>query len=79
MCVHWIHVKSRHTGFIGMPGHTAWIGINIITQLKPKEEIFISAAAGAVGLLVGQLAKFKGCRVVGSAGSDQKVSSSCKA
>lgn len=64
---------THHLGVLGMPGHTAWIGINIITQLKPKEEIFISAAAGAVGLLVGQLAKFKGCRVVGSAGSDEKV------
>eukprot|EP00250_Pteridium_aquilinum_P020144 c24723_g1_i1 orf=331-1398(+) len=64
---------THHLGVLGMPGFTAWLGINIITQLQPKEEIFISAASGAVGLLVGQLAKVKGCRVVGSAGSDKKV------
>eukprot|EP00250_Pteridium_aquilinum_P020145 c24723_g1_i2 orf=170-1264(+) len=68
------HIPLTHyLGVLGVSGLTAWLGINIITQLQPKEEIFISAASGAVGLLVGQLAKLKGCRVVGSAGSDKKV------
>ncbi|MCO5562205.1 hypothetical protein L7F22_015831 [Adiantum nelumboides] len=64
---------NQYLGVLGFPGLTAWVGLNVITQLQPKEEIFISAAAGAVGLLAGQLAKLKGCRVVGSAGTDEKV------
>eukprot|EP00250_Pteridium_aquilinum_P012744 c20915_g2_i1 orf=120-1304(+) len=64
---------THYLGVLGFPGHTAWVGLNIITQLQDKEEVFISAAAGAVGLLAGQLAKLKGCRVVGSAGSKEKV------
>ncbi|MCO5576978.1 hypothetical protein L7F22_030799 [Adiantum nelumboides] len=64
---------ANYLGVLGMPGHTAWLGLNIITQLNGKEELYVSAAAGAVGLLAGQLAKLKGCRVVGSAGSDEKV------
>lgn len=64
---------THYLGVLGIVGHTSWVGLNIITQLKPNEEVFISAAAGAVGLLAGQLAKLKGCRVVGSVGSDEKV------
>lgn len=64
---------THHLGVLGYPGLTAWVGLNIVTQLHANEEVYISAAAGAVGLLVGQLAKLKRCRVVGSAGSDEKV------
>ncbi|KAI5054814.1 hypothetical protein GOP47_0029959, partial [Adiantum capillus-veneris] len=56
-----------------MPGHTAWVGLNIIGKLQSGEEMYLSAASGAVGLVTGQLGKIKGCRVVGSAGSDEKV------
>ncbi|KAJ7555359.1 hypothetical protein O6H91_05G033500 [Diphasiastrum complanatum] len=59
--------------FTGAPGLTAWAGLNLIGEPKPGDEFFVSAAAGAVGLVVGQLAKLKGCRVVGSVGSDDKV------
>ncbi|KAI5067441.1 hypothetical protein GOP47_0018344 [Adiantum capillus-veneris] len=64
---------NQYLGVLGFPGLTAWVGLNVITQLQANEEVFISAAAGAVGLLAGQLAKLKGCRVVGSAGTDEKV------
>ncbi|KAI6704056.1 hypothetical protein NL676_013192 [Syzygium grande] len=58
---------------LGIPGFAAWIGITVIGDPKPGENVFISAAAGGVGLVAGQLAKLKGCRVVGSVGSDAKV------
>jgi len=58
---------------LGMPGLTAYVGLKEIGQPKPGEEVFVTAAAGAVGQVVGQLAKIYGCRVVGSAGSDLKV------
>ncbi len=58
---------------IGMPGLTAKIGIDDIGKPKPGETAFISSAAGAVGQVAGQIAKLRGCRVVGSAGSDKKV------
>eukprot|EP01018_Ginkgo_biloba_P009014 Gb_37324 [translate_table: standard] len=54
-------------------GLTAWVGLVLVGDPKPGEQVFVTAAAGAVGLLVGQLAKIKGCRVVGSTGSDEKV------
>lgn len=57
----------------GLPGFTAWVGMLLIGNPKPGENIFISAAAGAVGMYAGQLAKIKGCRVVGSTGTDEKV------
>ncbi len=57
----------------GMPGLTAWVGLNIIGELKEGETVLVSAASGAVGSLVCQFAKLKGCRVIGSAGSDDKV------
>jgi NADPH-dependent curcumin reductase CurA len=59
-------------GVLGMPGHTAWYGLNRIGAPKPGETVFVSGAAGAVGSMVGQLAKLKGCRVIGSAGGQQK-------
>ncbi|CAH2080587.1 unnamed protein product [Thlaspi arvense] len=58
---------------LGLPGFTAWLGIDVIGEAKPGSNVFISAAAGGVGMFAGQLAKLKGCRVVGSAGSDDKV------
>ncbi|XAR68106.1 NADPH:quinone reductase [Bertholletia excelsa] len=58
---------------LGMPGFTAWLGIEVIGEAKPGSNVYISAAAGGVGMFAGQLAKLKGCRVVGSAGSDEKV------
>ncbi|XP_057822946.1 uncharacterized protein LOC131035288 isoform X1 [Cryptomeria japonica] len=64
---------SDYLGPLGMIGLTAWVGFLLIGEPKPGDEVLVSAAAGATGLIVGQLAKIKGCRVVGSAGSDQKV------
>lgn len=64
---------STALGVLGMPGMTAYFGLLEIGKPKPGETVFISGAAGAVGSLVGQIAKIQGCRVVGSAGSDEKV------
>ncbi|XP_023654133.2 prostaglandin reductase 1 [Paramormyrops kingsleyae] len=60
-------------GAIGMPGLTALYGLEEICQLKAGETLLVNAAAGAVGSVVGQIGKIKGCRVVGCAGSDAKV------
>ncbi len=60
-------------GAVGMPGRTAYFGLLEIGQPEPGETVFVSAAAGAVGSIVCQIAKIKGCRVVASAGSDQKI------
>ncbi|MGB8839573.1 MAG: NADP-dependent oxidoreductase [Aliidongia sp.] len=59
-------------GTLGMPGLTAWVGLFKIASLKDGETVFVSAAAGAVGTVVCQLAKAHGCTVIGSAGSDDK-------
>ena len=64
---------STALGVLGMPGMTAYFGLLEIGKPKPGETVFVSGAAGAVGSLVGQIAKIKGCRVVGSAGSQPKV------
>ncbi|KAG0006517.1 hypothetical protein BGZ65_007134 [Modicella reniformis] len=64
---------SAYVGVLGMPGLTAYSSLKIIGQPKAGETIFISAASGAVGQLVGQIAKRLDLRVVGSAGSDDKV------
>lgn len=60
-------------GVLGMPGKTAYVGLLDIGQPKAGETVFVSGAAGAVGSLVCQIAKLKGCRVVGSAGSPAKI------
>ncbi|KAJ4766770.1 Zinc-binding dehydrogenase family protein [Rhynchospora pubera] len=64
---------SYYTGILGMPGMTAYIGFYEICAPKKGEFVFVSAASGAVGQLVGQFAKLTGCYVVGSASSDEKV------
>jgi len=64
---------STALGVLGMPGMTAYFGLLEIGRPKAGETVFVSAAAGAVGSVAGQIAKIKGCRVVGSAGSQQKV------
>jgi NADPH-dependent curcumin reductase len=63
---------SAYLGVIGMPGVTAWTGLLDISQPKPGETVVVSAAAGAVGSAVGQIAKLKGCRAVGIAGGKEK-------
>ena len=59
-------------GVLGMPGLTAYFGLLDIGQPKQDETVLVSGAAGAVGTVVCQIAKIKGCRVVGIAGSDEK-------
>ena len=59
-------------GVAGMPGVTAWVGLNRIIAAKAGETVVVSAASGAVGSVVGQLAKAAGCRVVGVAGGSAK-------
>jgi hypothetical protein len=64
---------QAYLGVAGMPGMTAYIGLLDIGQPKENETVYVSAASGAVGSIVCQIAKIKGCCVVGSAGSDHKV------
>lgn len=64
---------STGGGILGMPGLTAYFGLLEVGKLQERETVFVSGAAGAVGSVVGQIAKIKGCRVVGSAGTDEKV------
>ncbi|KAL5134267.1 2-alkenal reductase (NADP(+)-dependent) [Glycine soja] len=76
-----IHFKIEHTdvplsyytGILGMPGMTAYAGFFEVGSPKKGDTVFVSAASGAVGQLVGQFAKLTGCYVVGSAGSKEKV------
>jgi len=63
---------STALGVLGMPGMTAYVGLLDIGQPKPEETVVVSAASGAVGSAVGQIAKIKGCRAVGIAGSSDK-------
>lgn len=63
---------SVYLGLLGMTGLTAWAGLNLV-DVKQGDVIYLSGAAGAVGNVAGQLAKLRGCRVIGSAGSDEKV------
>lgn len=60
-------------GVLGMPGLTAYVGLHRIAELKEGERVFVTAAAGAVGSVACQLAKAKGCTVVGSAGGEEKT------
>lgn len=64
---------SYYTGLLGMPGMTAYAGFYEVCCPKKGETVFVSAASGAVGQLVGQFAKLCGCYVVGSAGTKEKV------
>lgn len=64
---------SYHLGILGMPGMTAYVGLHTIGKAQPGETVFVSAASGAVGSVVGQLAKLHGCTVTGCAGADDKV------
>jgi NADPH-dependent curcumin reductase CurA len=63
---------SVYLGILGMTGMTAWAGLTMV-EVKSGDVIYISGAAGAVGNVAGQLAKLRGCRVIGSAGSEEKV------
>jgi NADPH-dependent curcumin reductase CurA len=63
---------SYYLGVLGMPGITAWFGLFEIGQPKAGETVVVSAASGAVGSVVGQLAKIKGCHTVGIAGGKAK-------
>ncbi|OMO71749.1 Alcohol dehydrogenase superfamily, zinc-type [Corchorus olitorius] len=64
---------TYYTGLLGMPGITAYAGFYEVCKPKKGEYVYVSAASGAVGQLVGQFAKLLGCYVVGSAGSNEKV------
>ncbi|HVN43895.1 MAG TPA: NADP-dependent oxidoreductase [Steroidobacteraceae bacterium] len=63
---------SYALGVLGMPGLTAYVGLLDIGEPRPGETVVVAAATGAVGSVVGQIAKIKGCRVIGIAGSAQK-------
>jgi NADPH-dependent curcumin reductase CurA len=63
---------TYYLGILGMPGITAWFGLNEIGKPKAGETLVVSAASGAVGSVVGQLAKIMGCRVLGIAGGKAK-------
>ncbi|MFM7524406.1 MAG: NADP-dependent oxidoreductase [Betaproteobacteria bacterium] len=63
---------SAYLGVVGTPGMTAWYGLNHILKLKAGQTLAVSAASGAVGSVVGQLAKLQGCRVIGIAGGKAK-------
>lgn len=64
---------SAYLGVMGMPGLTAYGGLLVTGEYKDGETVFVSAASGAVGSVVGQIARIKGSTVIGSAGSDKKV------
>jgi NADPH-dependent curcumin reductase CurA len=64
---------STALGVLGMPGFTAWYGLFVLGEPKEGETVLVSGAAGAVGSAAGQMAGIAGCRVIGSAGSAEKV------
>jgi NADPH-dependent curcumin reductase CurA len=63
---------SAWLGVLGVTGFTAWAGLRLV-DVAPGDRVFISGAAGGVGVIAGQLAKLRGCTVIGSAGSAEKV------
>ena len=65
---------SAYLGILGVTGLTAWVGLNQIARLKAGETIFVSGGAGAVGIAACQLARIHGCKVIASAGTEEKVS-----
>ncbi|MCL1059333.1 NADP-dependent oxidoreductase [Shewanella gelidimarina] len=65
--------ESHFLGVLGMPGMTAWTGLNRIAELKSGETLFVSAASGAVGSIAVQIGKLMGARVIASVGSDEKA------
>jgi hypothetical protein len=67
-----IDSPSYALGVLGMPGFTAFVGLLDIGKPKPRETVAVAAATGAVGSIVGQIAKLKGCRAVGIAGGPEK-------
>ena len=67
-----IQPPSYALGVLGMPGLTAYVGLLDLGQPKPGETVVLAASTGAVGSVVGQIAKIKGCRVVGIAGAAEK-------
>ena len=66
------HSLSLHLGTLGMPGRTAYFGLNRVAKPKQDDTLVVSAASGAVGSVVGQLGKIYGCRVIGIAGGPEK-------
>jgi len=68
-----VALPSTYLGLLGVTGLTAWVGLFRIANLKEGETIFISGGAGAVGSAACQLAKLRGCRVLASASSEEKV------
>ena len=67
-----VEPKSAWLGVLGVTGFTAWVGLNLV-DTKAGDRVFISGAAGGVGIIAGQLARLRGCTVIGSAGSSEKV------
>jgi len=68
-----VAAPETYLGALGMPGRTAYFGLLEVGEPKPGDTVVVSGAAGAVGSVVGQIAKRAGCRVVGFAGSDEKT------
>jgi len=64
---------QAYLGVLGMTGMTAWVGLKRIAELRSGSIVFVSAASGAVGSMVCQIAKANGCKVIGSAGRDEKL------